>query len=385
MNTDLRRGIIQASLFIATIITTTLAGGELMYGKSFLYGPYSWDDFIGGLQFSVPLLLILTVHEFGHYLTARYHKVKATLPFYIPLPPLPFLMFNIGTMGAVIRLKEQVYSRRQNFDIGVAGPLAGFVMAIIVLFYGFTHLPEPEYIFNVHPEYKAYGLAYADHVYQPQDKEVIDLTIGDNLLFLFFKNYVADPARMPNAHEIYHYPIIFAGYMALFFTFLNLLPVGQLDGGHVVYGLFGLKKHRIIATVFFVAFTFYGALGFLNPTDFPNDSLMIAAPLSILFLYNVLHALGLPKKRDTLMYAVLMFAVLFVLARFVPQVQGYSGFLFFAFIVGRFVGIQHPPSLVEEPLDFRRKVLGWIAVVVFIICFTPAPLQMAILAKKAMP
>jgi membrane-associated protease RseP (regulator of RpoE activity) len=386
-----RRGIIQAALFFATVITTTLAGAENSFGKSVYMvdaagsihfnADYTWGDFLSGLQFSIPFLLILTVHEFGHYFTALYHKVKATLPFYIPMPPLP--LFNIGTLGAVIRLQQRVASKKQNFDIGIAGPLAGFVMAMIILFYGFTHLPEPEYIFQVHPEYKAYGLNYAEKVYQPGDKDIMDILVGDNLIFMFFKTYVADPARMPNPHELIHYPLLFAGYLALFFTFLNLLPIGQLDGGHVVYGLFGYKKHKIIATVFFIAFTFYAGLGVFNPTDFPVQDLSLSVPLiliAIWFVYIMFIGLGLPK-RDTLMYALLMITVLFVLGRFKPTWQGYSGFLPFAFLLGRFVGIQHPPSDIEEPLDTTRVILGWIALIIFILCFSPVPLDIVVVEK----
>jgi len=387
-----RRAVIQAVLFLVTVITTTLAGAENTFGKSlFAYDQqgmvyispnFTWADFLSGFQFSLPFLLILTVHEFGHYFTAIYHKVKTTLPYYIPLPSLPYITpFTIGTLGAVIRLQQRVASKKQNFDIGIAGPLAGFVMALIVLFYGFTHLPEPEYIFKIHPGYKAYGLNYAEKVYQPTDTPIMDIVVGTNPIFLFFEKYVADPARMPNPHEMIHYPILFAGYLALFFTFLNLLPIGQLDGGHVVYGLFGYKKHRIIATVFFVAFTFYAGLGVLNPTDFPNESLISAVPIGIFLLYVAFLGFGL-SRRDTLMYALLMFAVLFALARLMPDWKGYSGFLPFAFLLGRFVGIRHPASEIEEPLDAKRIALGWIALLVFFLCFTPAPLELIIIMKK---
>ena len=137
------------------------------------------------MYYSIPFLTILTVHEFGHYLTAKYHNVKVTLPFYIPLwlgfIPLPF---TIGTAGAFIRIKEMIHSRKQYFDIGIAGPLAGFVVAVLVLTYGFTHLPPPEYIFEIHPEYKEYGLNYEDYVY---DLLPGYLVMGDNLLFMFFE------------------------------------------------------------------------------------------------------------------------------------------------------------------------------------------------------
>jgi len=294
------------------------------------------------------------------------------LPYYLPMPPLPF---SIGTMGALIRLREKVYSKKQNFDIGFAGPLAGFVAALIILFYGFTHLPEPEYIFQIHPEYEQYGPSYADYVYQNQKESIIDITIGKNLLFLFFENFVADPARVPNPHEIMNYPVIFAGFLSLVFTFLNLLPIGQLDGGHVAYGLFGFKLHRIIASIIFVAFLFYAGIGVVTPRD-GAESLLYWIPGSIAFLYMALSGLGLPK-RDTIMYALIMFAALFVLSWVYPNLQGYSGWLLFGFLIGRFIGVQHPPSEIEEPLDTKRIILGWFCLLIFIICFTPAPLTIA--------
>src|SRR5690606_26951053 len=245
------RIFIQVGLFIVTFVSTTFAGSEWVYGRSIWFTPdYSWSDFLSGMEYSIPFLVILTVHEFGHYFTAMYHRIKSSLPYYLPIPPLPFLPFSFGTLGAVIRLRQRVFSKKQNFDIGLSGPLAGFIVALGILFYGFLTLPEPEYIFTVHPEYEQYGLDYADHVYQDQSK-VIDVVIGKNLLFLFFEHYVADPERMPNPHEIMHYPVIFAGFLSLLFTFMNLLPVGQLDGGHIAYGLFGFRRHRIIASFVF--------------------------------------------------------------------------------------------------------------------------------------
>ena len=370
MTSDQKRVLLQLGLFILTFITTTLAGAEWAYGRSVFAKDYAWSDFVSGLEFSIPFLLILTVHEFGHYFVARYHKVKVTLPYYLPMPPLPF---SIGTMGALIRIKEKIYSKKQNFDIGIAGPLAGFATALIILFYAFTHLPEPEYIFQIHPEYEQYGLSYADHVYENQNENIVDITIGKNLLFLFFEKFVADPDRMPNPHEIMHYPLILAGFLSLVFTFLNLLPIGQLDGGHVSYGLFGFKIHRIIASVIFVAFLFYAGIGVVTPRDSPDD-LLFWVPGAIGFLYLALSGLGF-SKRDTLMYALIMFAALFLLSWLFPNLQGYSGWLVFGFLIGRFIGIQHPPSEIQEPLDTKRIILGWLSLIIFVICFTPAPLM----------
>src|SRR5689334_14046503 len=170
MNKESKRIALQAALFVMTFITTTLAGAELAYGKTVIalfFGlSYTWSDFLSGMEFSIPLMLFLTCHEFGHYFTAIYHKVKTSLPYYIPLPPI--ILFSIGTLGAVIRLRERPASNIQSFDIGIAGRLAGFVMALAILFYGFTTLPPSEHIFEIHPEYKQYGLSYADHVYTPE-------------------------------------------------------------------------------------------------------------------------------------------------------------------------------------------------------------------------
>ena len=161
MPKETRRILLQILLFIVTFITTTLAGAEWTHGRSIFMEDFGWNDFVGGMEYSIPFLLILTVHEFGHYFTAIYYNIKSSLPYYIPFPPLPF---SIGTMGALIRLRSKVPSKVQNFDIGIAGPLAGFAMAIIILFYGFTHLPSADYIFQIHPEYKSYGANYAEHV-----------------------------------------------------------------------------------------------------------------------------------------------------------------------------------------------------------------------------
>ena len=180
------------------------------------------------------------------------------------MPPLP-LMF--GTLGALIRLKSRVSTKQQNFDIGIAGPLAGFVVALGVLWYGFATLPPPEYIFTFHPQYESFGLDYANHVYTPDfiQQGTVDVIIGKNLLFLFFEKFVGDPARVPNVHEIIHYPYLFAGFLSLIFTSINLLPIGQLDGGHVLYGLLGFRGHRRVASVVFIVFLFYAGLGVVVP------------------------------------------------------------------------------------------------------------------------
>ena len=386
MHKEQKRIVFQVALFITTFITTTLAGGQWVYGKSVFAPDYTWQDFNNGLAFSIPLLLILTVHEFGHYFVAVFHKVKTSLPYYIPIPPIPFLPFNLGTMGAVIRLRSKPRSNVQNFDIGIAGPLAGFIVALFILFYAFKTLPPPEYIYQFHPEYEQYGADYGDVVYTPEylneQGPILDVKIGSNLIFWIFEKTVADPARIPNPHELMHYPVLLACYIALFVTCLNLLPIGQLDGGHVVYGLFGFRIHRAIARIFFFLLIFYAGLGlpYIDPR-LPSNSLLLGIAGYIFFLFLAFKGLKLSVK-DTTMYVLLMFGLQFSLMVFVPGIKGYEGWLLFALILGRFVGIEHPPSEIEQPMDTNRVLLGWIALLMFALCFSPAPLQIEALTGQ---
>jgi membrane-associated protease RseP (regulator of RpoE activity) len=368
MNSDKRRVLVQIILFLLTLASTTFAGSVFVYSGLSESQEYSWSDFFHGFEYSIPFLLILTAHEFGHYFMAKYHKVSASLPYYIPTPPF---LFPFGTLGAVIRLRSKVYSKKQNFDIGLAGPLAGMVAALVVLYYGFTHLPEPEYIFKIHPDYEQYGLNYADHVYN-KPPGLGDLIIGKNLLFLFFENFVADPTRVPNPHEIMHYPYLLAGFLSLMFTSLNLLPIGQLDGGHVVYGLFGYRIHKIIATCTFIILLLYAGVGVIDLSQEPKYLIPWIVG-GFLFLYVSLYGLRLPQ-RDTLMYSLLILAFFLLAATLFPKVKGYYPWLVFVFIVGRFVGLAHPTTEIEEPLDNKRILLGWLSLFIFVITFSPAPI-----------
>nr|MDQ3395290.1 site-2 protease family protein [Bacteroidota bacterium] len=358
------------TLFIVTIVTTTLAGAEFTTGRSLIFGDplMGWGDFLTGFQYSFPFLLFLTVHEFGHYITARLYQIRVTLPYYIPFW-FGFIP-SFGTMGAVIKIQGVIFSRKQFFDIGVAGPLAGFVLAVGVLWYAFLHLPPPEHIFNIHPEYEQFGLDYANHVYQGNSGGSI--AIGSNLLFYFFSNYVApDPSYVPNPYEIIHYPWILAGYLALFFTSLNLMPIGQLDGGHILYGLFGFKSHEKISKILFVGFVFYAGLGLITANDHPDD-LLWGVPLYSLFLYNALYNV-FEDIKNKLLLTISVFAVQYLLTFIFPDITGYAGWLLFALLIGRVLGIQHPQAIYDDPLDWKRKTLGWVAFIVFILCFSIEP------------
>lgn len=380
MELSAKKIMIHLGLFVVTFVTTTLAGSEWVHGKSVLVPGYGWADFLSGMSYSIPFLVILSAHEFGHYFTAIHYRVRTTLPYYIPLPPFPFMF---GTLGAIIRLKSRVPTKQQNFDIGVAGPIAGFVVALGVLWYGFATLPPPEYIFQFHPEYAQFGLDYAQHVYGPEHlKEgTVDVLLGKNVLFMFFERWVADPVRIPNIHEMIHYPFLFAGFLSLVFTSINLLPIGQLDGGHVLYGLLGYRGHKVVATVTYIGFLLYAGVGYLTFFG-PNQDPPWQIGLYFGFLYLCLMGLKLTWQ-DTLMYTTAIFTAQFVLAWLFPSVHGYSGWLLFIYLISRFVGITHPPSEIEAPLTGERKIVGWIALAIFLVCLTPAPLELIVVTPPA--
>ncbi len=399
----LKKYWIHILLFLVTIVTTTLAGAEWMFGKFIIFpGRFgmTFDDFLGGFSFSIPFLLILTVHEFGHYLTARYYQIKVTLPYYIPLWVGFLAVPTIGTMGAFIKILGKPRTTRQFFDIGVAGPLSGFVVAIFVLLYGFYTLPPKEYIFEIHPEYQIFGEDYENIVYDldtviyvgdieylsNEVKEQIGdsayfatggLELGSNLLFDFFKDKVApDPELVPNMKELYHYPWLFAGYLALFFTALNLLPIGQLDGGHVLYGLLGYKRANFAFKVFFVAFILFAGYGMITP-HLPMEELLIYGGIYMLYL-NIVFRTVAPDFRIRILISIWIFIIQYVGSSFLESSLNSYEYLVFAFVVGRFLGTDHPPSEIENKLDLKRKILGWIAVAIFIVSFSPSPFNMDI-------
>ncbi|UCS92343.1 site-2 protease family protein [Echinicola marina] len=357
------------SLFIVTFICATLAGAEWLYGRSLISSenPLTWPYFIKSMAFSIPFIGILLIHELGHLFTSIYHKVKSSLPFFIPF----WLGFigapSIGTMGAIIKMKSMVSSRKKFFDIGVAGPLAGFIIAFGVLVYGFVNLPEADYIYEIHPE-------YLDPDYSKEEAAALDIELGYNLLFLVMEKALADPQKMPNMGELIHYPFLFAGYLALFFTALNLLPIGQLDGGHVIFGLFP-QTHKLISLVFYSLFMLFAGLGIVNPY-MDTSYLLIALPLYIGFVFICFRKTSLSLQSKWAL--VLSIVVLqYCISYFYPQVEGYNGWLLFGFLLGRVVGIEHPPVIDGRPLNGPRKVLAWLAILIFILCFTPQPFQIS--------
>jgi len=211
-------------LFLATLLTTTFCGA-LFNQINLLEEPWR---FYQGLPFSLTLLTILGTHEFGHYWMSRHHGVAVTLPYFIPSPPLLSL---IGTFGAFIRIKSVVPDRRSLFDIGVAGPIAGFVVAVPAIVVGLA-------LSDVRPATGLTGIGLGSSVFF---NGMVQLMLGVT----------------PDAVDVLLHPVAFAGWIGLFFTALNLIPAGQLDGGHIVYALLG-RWHRVVTLMCVLALLVLG-------------------------------------------------------------------------------------------------------------------------------
>ncbi|MEK6683545.1 MAG: site-2 protease family protein [Nitrospirota bacterium] len=262
-------------LFITTVFTTLLAGA-LQQGVNVFQHP---DGLVQGFSFSFTLMAILLTHEMGHYLTSRYHGVGATLPYFIPAPSI------IGTFGAFIRMTSPIVNKRALLDIGASGPIAGFVIAILAV---------------------AIGLHYSTVV---ETTTTAGMKLGAPLIFSLISEIVI--GSIPDHYDVLLHPIAFAGWIGLFVTALNLIPIGQLDGGHVVYAVFG-RRHRTIS----------------------------------LIMIPVLILLG---------------------------IYGWPGWFLWA-VLPLIFGINHPPVMdSDRPLDRNRRIIGWISLAIFILTFTPTP------------
>ncbi|OGX84729.1 hypothetical protein BEN48_02300 [Hymenobacter glacialis] len=370
-----RQAVVHIGLFLVTLVTTTLAGVQLTQAREDpinwlpfdifqLSGPALWEELQRGLWFSLPFLAVLTVHEFGHYFTARYNRVRSTLPYFIPFP------LGLGTFGAIIRIKQRIFSRREFFDIGLAGPLAGFVVAVGVLAYGFTHLPPLEYLFALHPEYAQYGANYAQHVYPPG---AAGYTLAKPLLYQFLEATLADPARLPHTNELLHYPVLLAGALSLFFTALNLLPMGQLDGGHILYGLMGRRRFNKTVLFIFLGFVFYAGLGMFSLRS--SWEVWLYGGTAYALYLGLIFWRVMPTPRQSLLLAASVWAAQLAFTVAFPNAFGNPGWLIFGLLLGRFTGIYHPPAPDERPLSAGRKVLGWVMVAIFVVCFTSSPFK----------
>lgn len=371
-----RTHLLQIFLFIITFISATLTGAELIYGRVFFFGENTlgWPEFFEGFKYSVPFLGVLTIHEFGHYFTAKKHKTDVTLPYYLPLW-LGGLNSTFGTLGAFIRIKERINSRVKYFDIGISGPLAGFVAALFVLWYGFTHLPPLDYVFELFPVFKQYGNDYGKFLETSPD--YMSLKLGDSLLFNFFEQNVST-GELPHPYLYTNYPIIFAGYLSLFFTALNLLPIGQLDGGHILYGLIGDRAFNIVSPILFSFFVFYAGIGYFNAYEFTTqDTQMFFILIGKFAAFILFNYFCFSKITDSLMTnLIITLSVVssqLLISYFFPTIEGYSGFLAFGLMIGRFLGVYHPSTSDMKPLTLERKILGWIALIIFVVCFSPKP------------
>ena len=218
------RVAVNVVLFVLTLVSTLLAGMQFVGSPTFdaLRRDPSWWSLLSGVPFALTLLMTLGLHEFGHYFTARYHGVSVSLPYFIPVPP-PFLF---GTLGAVIRMRSPAQDRNALFDIAVAGPLAGLAIAL------------PALVIGIHWSVVAPVLPGAW------------VTFGDSALtqLLVGLKFGTIPAGM----KLYTHPVFDAAWVGLLVTALNLMPVGQLDGGRIAYAIFG-RRHRVVGMVTFVA------------------------------------------------------------------------------------------------------------------------------------
>ena len=312
----LKRIAIHLLLFVLTLFTTTLAGVQWLTKD-----PFDLSNFSYGLPYAVALCLMLATHEFGHYFAARYHRVDATLPFFLPFPAFPLpdigILNPFGTFGAIIRLRSPMPSRKVLFDIGAAGPLAGFVVSAAVLAYGFMTLPPVSYLYSIHPE-------YAQMASIPES----GLRFGTTLLYgIFGKVFAPSGAFIPPMNEMYHYPFLCVGWFGMFVTAMNLIPIGQLDGGHISYAMFG-KRYHMIAQVFLVFLALVGLAGFLA-------------------LVGIQIPFGYP------MWLLWVFLLVLVMRR---------------------IGLNRPPLGDETPLDPGRMILGWTCWVIFVGSFSLTPL-----------
>lgn len=242
-----------------------------------------------GLKFSLSLVFILTAHEAGHYIACRIYGVNATLPYFIPTPPL---IGPAGTLGAFIKILSPMPSRRAVFDIGVAGPIAGFIALLPIAALAVV-TSEPARSFTI-------------------SNDEFLMTFSNPLVLRLFA-YVGGIDLSAN-------PFYFAAWLGLLITALNLFPSGQLDGGHAIYAVFGKKIHSWTGQIAFVSMALLSVLG--------------------MYFY------GSP-----------------------------SGFLF-AVILAIMLRIKHPAPLDNSPLDFKRKLIAALTLIIFILCFVPFPIQL---------
>ncbi len=277
-------------LFVLTLISTMLVGAS--HYASFMSElgtrPVLQTSLLilNGLPYSLTILAILGAHEMGHYLACRYYRIDATLPFFLPMP-----LVLTGTFGAVIKIRQPILQKAALFDIGIAGPIAGFLVAVPALIC---------------------GLALSNVLRVP--KNFVGASLGEPLIFKAAAWLVWGP--LPKGLDLNLHPVGLAAWFGLLVTALNLFPIAQLDGGHISYAVFGRRSTRIT----------------------------LAATLIVASLVFV--------SLSWLVWTILLVAMLV------------------------FVGPRHPAVLDEDvPLDSTRLVLAVCALIMFVVCFTPAPIE----------
>jgi membrane-associated protease RseP (regulator of RpoE activity) len=251
---------INITLLVATIITTILTGALLNSNYSDLWSVPDLTEVLtlenllnGAFYFSFPLLSILVIHEMGHFFTSRRYKLSASLPYFMPIPPI-LPEFNIGTFGALISSGDPMPNKKALFDVGISGPIAGFIVAVPIAFIGIATSEVVD-------------------ISQPASGELI---LGSSFLFTLISNAIHGPEVALNLNSI-----AFAGWVGLLITSINLLPAGQLDGGHIFRAVFG-KYQRIagwiaVAIMIFTGWMFFAfiiifLMGMMHPPPLNDDS-----------------------------------------------------------------------------------------------------------------
>ena len=362
-------------LFLATVVSvfvTWIAGS-----------PITHDTLIEGAQYAGALLTILLAHEFGHYVATRIHKVDASLPYFIPMPILsPF-----GTMGAVIRMRSVIPTRKALLDIGASGPLAGLAFAI------------PIYL---------WGIAHSKVI--PTGSTGDGAQLGESLLTRLLDKVATIPDT-PSGTTMLLSPIAFAAWSGMFVTMINLLPIGQLDGGHVAYALFGPRQnriapfvHRAVLTFFFVSLASYVArdvragLGISHLGTHVQNSLFWLVWFEMLAVLSALSQVKddrdshdgattertlTVRQRITAVVGLIAIAMLLQWLKAAPiawlaWLASVCGLL----VMERLWGVlrasnvlDHPPTG-HEPLGLGRVVVAVVTLVFFALLFMPTPISM---------
>ncbi len=386
-------------LFLLTVLATMYSGAQMVGRYAFYESqeavftlfefPFTAAFLLDGLKFSTGLLLFLAVHEFGHYFAARKHNVLTSLPYFIPFPLTP-----IGTFGAVIRIKEPIPSTTKLFDIGASGPMAGFVVAVGVLLYGFGTLPSLDYVSELggHESLLSYINEFGAFPTEMSVPSGVDapesalLVVGTTPLYWMLTQFFDN---VPPLWEMYHYPFLFAGWLGLFFTAVNLLPVGQLDGGHMLYALVGPKWHTRLARAFVIMLLISGGIGYLTDmgpsiaemihgwfsiegADTLTTSWIVLSAIMLFYLQRIFN-----RKINIVIpafFGVLGSIAVLSWSPWVVGTIGYSGWLFWCLLIVVLIRVEHPPVMIVEPLTTRRKIVAIAGLLIFALCFSIKPL-----------